>query len=97
MVHPEVTGDLWLEPTVGEHLRLAQLVKILDHATEDDLRKTCKMLAEIALLKQPCVIRYLTREAAKCSVDFVLSEEVQSQIWHAMSFQDSDGEEGSAL
>jgi hypothetical protein len=55
------------------------------------------MLAEIALLKQPCVIRYLTREAAKCSVDFVLSEEVQSQIWHAMSFQDSDGEEGSAL
>lgn len=63
--HPERAQDNGLEPTVGEQLRLGEFLKLLDKASEDDLRTICRRMAEQVLVVYPAAIRYLARESAK--------------------------------
>jgi hypothetical protein len=63
--HPERERDNGLEPTVGEHLRLAQFLQALEKANEAELREIAKKMAEQVLVVYPSALRYLSREAAR--------------------------------
>lgn len=65
MQHPEQPRDAGLEPTVGEQLRLAEALQLIERAGTDDLRQIARLLAQQALMVQPAAIRYLSREAAR--------------------------------
>ena len=63
--HPERQMDNGLEPTVGEQLRLAEFIKALDRASEDDLRTIAKQMAQQVMVTFPSALRFLAREAAR--------------------------------
>lgn len=64
-VHPERAQDNGLEPTVGEQLRLGEFLKLLDKASEPELREISRRMAEQVLVVYPAAMRYLSREAAR--------------------------------
>jgi hypothetical protein len=63
--HPEREQDSGLEPTVGEHLRLAQFLQGLERANEAELREIARKMAEQVLVVYPAALRFLSREAAR--------------------------------
>lgn len=65
MEHPEQAREAGLEPTVGEQLRLAEALQLIERAGANDLRQIARLLARQALVVQPAAIRYLSREAAR--------------------------------
>ena len=68
-MHPEEDGLNMLEPSVGEHLRLAEFLKGIDELTLEELREVTALLAKQALLMQPAAIRWLAKEAARNLLD----------------------------
>lgn len=53
------------EPTVGDQLRLAQLVKAAEKADKEELLEMVKLLAHQVFIHYPCATRYLAKEAAR--------------------------------
>lgn len=53
------------EPTVGEHLRLGQFLRVIEQADERALRVMCGELARLALLVYPSTIRGLVWQSAE--------------------------------
>ena len=53
------------EPTVGDQLRLAQLVKAAEKAEKDELLEMVKLLGHQVFIHYPCATRYLAKEAAR--------------------------------
>lgn len=64
-VHPEGGDEGGFEPTIGEELRLAEFLKGLDKANEDELRTIAKQMAQQILVVYPSAMRWLAREAAR--------------------------------
>jgi hypothetical protein len=62
--HPERSGDGGLEPTVGDQLRLADALRLIERAGLEELRQIAQLLARQAFVTHPAAIRYLGREAA---------------------------------
>jgi hypothetical protein len=63
--HPEAAATNLIEPTVGEHLRLAEFLRKIEKLDRDELLEITKLLAKQALVSHPSVIRYLAHEAAR--------------------------------
>lgn len=57
--------DSGLEPTVGEELRLAALLKEIDQVPAESLRPVCRAMARQVLVTYPAAMRFLAREAAR--------------------------------
>ena len=53
------------EPTVGDQLRLAQLVKAAEKADKEELLEMVKLLGHQVFIHYPCATRYLAKEAAR--------------------------------
>lgn len=64
-VHPEQPRDLGLEPTIGDQLRLADALRLIERAEPEELRQVARLLAQQAFVTHPAAIRYLTREAGR--------------------------------
>ena len=63
--HPEAESENRIEPSVGEHLRLAEFLRKIEKLERDELLEITKLLAKQALVSHPSVIRYLAHEAAR--------------------------------
>jgi hypothetical protein len=63
--HPEGPRDPGLEPTIGDHLRLTDALRMIERADLEELRSVAKLLAQQAFVTHPAAIRYLSREAAR--------------------------------
>lgn len=63
--HPEAGPANLIEPTVGEHLRLAEFLRKIEKLDRNELLEITKLLAKQALVSHPSVIRYLAHEAAR--------------------------------
>jgi len=87
--HPEVGSDLSFEPTVGEHLRLAEFSNALDRANESELRQIAKLMAQQVLVTYPAAMRYLANEAARNLSGQYWSKEHSEKLMNAMSLKES--------
>ena len=65
MDHFEREKPSEFEPTVGDQLRLAQLVKAAEKADREELLEIVKLLAHQVFIHYPCATRYLAKEAAR--------------------------------
>ena len=83
--HPEREPDNGLEPTVGEQLRLAQFLKLLDKASEAELREIARAMAQQVLVTFPSAMRFLAREAARNLAGQPWSPEASEKLVAAMS------------
>lgn len=63
--HPERTGDVGLEPGVGELLALREAWAQLDRMGEQDLREISKQMARLVIVVHPSALRWLAAEAAR--------------------------------
>lgn len=63
--HPEQPRDRGLEPTIGDHMRLTEALRMIERADLEELRAVAKLLAQQAFVTHPAAIRYLSREAAR--------------------------------
>jgi hypothetical protein len=86
--HPERGIDNGLEPTVGEQLRLAQFVKALDKANEEELRAIAKQMAQQVLVTFPSALRFLAREAARNLAGEPWSPEASKKLMTALAGED---------
>jgi thymidylate synthase ThyX len=83
-MHSERGVDNGLEPTVGEHMRLAQFLKALDKANEAELREIARKMAEQVMVVFPSALRYLAREAAKNLAGQAWSKESSDRLLEAL-------------
>lgn len=65
MQHPECSGAMAIEPSVGELLRLRQFKEQIDKLGAQECRAICHQLADLALMTYPATLRWLAREAAR--------------------------------
>lgn len=86
--HPEGGFDSSLEPTVGEHLRLAEFINALDRANESELRQIAKLMAQQVLVTYPAAMRFLASEAAKNLSGHYWSKENSEKLVHALAFSE---------
>lgn len=84
-VHPEGGDEGGFEPTIGEELRLAQFLKGLDQANEDELRTIAKQMAQQILVVYPSAMRWLAREAARNLSGQFWSEQHSRDLLRAVS------------
>lgn len=89
-LHPERAQDNGLEPTVGEQLRLGEFLKLLEKATESELREICKQMAQQVLVVYPSAMRYLAREAAANLSGRPWSEEASETLLNALNQQKNE-------
>lgn len=90
--HPEREPDNGLEPTVGEQLRLAQFLKLLDKASEAELREIARAMAQQVLVTFPSAMRFLAREAARNLAGQPWSPEASEKLVAALSERSCAGE-----
>ncbi len=83
-MHPERGVDNGLEPTVGEHMRLAQFLQALEKANEAELREISRKMAEQVLVVYPSALRYLAREAARNLGGGLWSKESSTRLLEAL-------------
>jgi hypothetical protein len=83
-MHPERGVDNGLEPTVGEHMRLAQFLQALEKANEAELREISRKMAEQVLVVYPSALRYLAREAARNLGGELWSKESSTRLLEAL-------------
>ena len=83
-MHPERGVDNGLEPTVGEHMRLAQFLQGLEKANEAELREISRKMAEQVMVVFPSALRYLAREAAKNLAGQAWSQESSDRLLKAL-------------
>lgn len=88
--HPEGGPELSFEPTVGEHLRLAEFTNALDRANEDELRQIAKLMAQQVLVTYPAAMRFLATEAARNLSGYYWSKENSEKLVHALSLDDGE-------
>jgi hypothetical protein len=82
--HPERERDNGLEPTVGEHMRLAKFLQMLDKANEAELREISRKMAEQVMVVYPSALRYLAREAASNLAGQAWSKESSTRLLEAL-------------
>lgn len=63
--HPERTGDVGLEPGVGELLALREALDQLDRMDEKALREIARSMARLVVVVYPSAMRWLAAEAAR--------------------------------
>jgi len=89
--HPEGGFDRSFEPTVGEHLRLAEFNNALDRAGERELREIAKVMAKQVLVMYPAAMRFLASEAAKNLGGYYWGEEHSARMMEALSLKACGG------
>lgn len=90
--HPEGGSELSFEPTVGEHLRLAEFTNALDRANESELRQIAKLMAQQVLVTYPAAMRFLATEAARNLSGHYWSKENSEKLVHALSLGNEERE-----
>jgi hypothetical protein len=64
MRHPELDQDHGMEPGVGELLTLQRVLKELEQADEQEVRRLARDMARLVVVVYPSALRHLAREAA---------------------------------
>lgn len=91
--HPEGGFDRSFEPTVGEHLRLAEFTNALERASECELREIAKVMAQQVLVMYPAAMRFLAGEAAKNLGGHYWKEEHSAKMVETLSLKTCGGAE----
>lgn len=77
-----------IRPALSRQLQLEDLRRSLGKMQQAELRQCCEHLAELALVTQPAVIRWLTEDAAKAWQAVMRSEAAPGELppgvepWH---------------